>query len=120
MNGLLTRTELVLDPPEFTDGEYLDSDQNFFQIHVRGRVLLLAFGPSEHSVSTENFREPYTLEGTVRCFNQDLLEHNSIEEQLIFYCRSVKECGWRYSNPRTHQAGDLDEEYLVTLFSLLV
>ena len=36
-------------------------------------------------VSTEEFRIPYTLAGSVRAFNQELLDQDLIEEQADFF-----------------------------------
>lgn len=120
VNALATKASLTLDPEEFDEGLFLDSDQNFFQIHVRGRILLVTFGPPFENVSTENFREPYILEGTVRCFNQELLEHESIEEHKVFYCMNGAEAEWRYSKTLTYQTGPVDDGYLAAVFESLL
>ncbi len=120
VNALATKASLVLDPEEFDETMFLDSDQNFFQIHVRGRILLVTFGPPYENVSTENFREPYILEGTVRCFNQELLEHESIEEHQVFYCLNGPLKGWRYSKAHMYETGPVDEFYLASVFESLL
>ena len=120
VNALATKTSLELDPEEFDESMFLDSDQNFFQIHVRGRILLMTFGPPFETLSTENFKEPYILEGTVRCFNQELLEHESIEEHRAFYCMNGGSAVWRYSKPHTYQTGPIDEAYLASVFESLL
>ncbi len=125
VNALTKKASLVLDPEDFDESMFLDSDQNFFQIHVRGRILLVTFGPpmegvSFESVSTENFREPYILEGTARCFNQELLEHESIEEHQIFYCVEGTARGWRFLKAHTYQTGPVDETYLASVFESLL
>ena len=53
-------------------------------MNVRGRILQVAFEATVELVSTEDFRVPYTLHGSVRAFNQELLDKDIIEEQLIF------------------------------------
>jgi hypothetical protein len=120
VNALATKASLVLDPDEFEENMFLDSDQNFFQIHVRGRILLVTFGPPFENISTENFREPYILEGRVRCFNQELLEHESIDEHQIFYCLHGPSAGWRYSKIIAYQTGPVDDSYLASVFELLL
>jgi hypothetical protein len=120
VNALATKASLVLDPEEFDESMFLDSDQNFFQIHVRGRILLVTFGPPIETISTENFREPYILEGTVRCFNQELLEHESIEEHHVFYCVNGPAVSWRYSKMHTYQTGFVDDAYLASVFESLL
>ncbi len=119
VNALATKASLVLDPEEFAEEMFMDSDQNFFQIHVRGRILLVTFGPPFENVSTENFKDAYILEGSVRCFNQELLEHESIEEHQVFFCVEGA-LGWRYSKPHTYQTGPLDEAYLASVFESLL
>jgi hypothetical protein len=120
INSMTATAALVLDPEEFDETMFLDSDQNFFQIHVRGRILLATFGPPFEMISTENFREPYILEGAVRCFNQELLEHESIEEHQLFYCIDSPGDSWRYSKPHTYQTGLVDEDYLASVFESLM
>ena len=120
VNELATKASLTLDPEEFDESMFLDSEQNFFQIHVRGRILLVTFGPPLEVISTENYRDPYILEGTVRCFNQELLENESIEEHQMFYCIDCPLAGWRFSKPRTYQTGPIDETYLASVFESLL
>src|SRR5260370_38908107 len=120
VNAIVKTTGLVLDPPEFDESLFLDSDQNVLQINVRGRILMVSFGPTLLTVSTENFRDPYILEGAVRGFNQDLLEHNSIEEHSLFYCVDCTEAGWRYFKSRTYESGPVDDDYLISVFDLLL
>jgi hypothetical protein len=120
VNALATKASLVLDPEIFDEAMFIEADENFFQIHVRGRILLVTFGPPDENISTENFREPYILEGVVRCFNQELLEHESIEEHHVFYCMSGAALGWRFSKPHTYQIGPVDETYLTSVFESLL
>jgi hypothetical protein len=120
VNSFATSAGLSLDPEEFAPNQFVDSDQNFFQIHVRGRILLVTFGPPAEEISTENYRDPYILEGAVRCFNQELLEHESIEEHQLFYCIDCPAPGWRYSKLRTYQTGAVDESYLASVFESLL
>jgi hypothetical protein len=120
VNALTSKAALTLDPEEFDSSQFMDSDENCFQIHVRGRILLVTFGPPEEPVSTEDFPEPYVLHGTARCFNQDFLEHESIEEHRLFYCMDGRNPGWRYAMPRTYQSGPLDESYLASVFEMLL
>jgi len=63
---------------------------------------------------------PYTLEGTVRAFNQELLEKDLIEEQLIFYTLEGKQGMWRFFDARTYRSGPFDLEYLIALMEQLI
>jgi hypothetical protein len=109
LNRLTSKVELVL-----------DEAINIIQINVRGRILQVAFGATQELVSTEDFRVPYTLSGSVRAFNQDLLNKELIEEQLVFYTVEKSRNLWRYFDPRTYRSGTLDQEYLVSVMEQLI
>src|SRR5262249_55734769 len=111
---------LRLDPAVFTPDDYNDQGFNLFQINVRGRILQTEFQATAEVVSTEEFRIPYILEGTIRFFNQRLLEQDLIEEQMLFYCREKNRHLWRYFDARTYRTGPFDQEYLVSLMEQLV
>ena len=75
----------MLDPPDFGQEAFREEGRNLIQMNVRGRILQIEFGSTEELVSTEEFRIPYTMDGSVRAFNQDLLEKDIIEEKLLYY-----------------------------------
>jgi len=120
VNRALSRSELRLDPAVFTPDDYDDQRLNLFQINVRGRILQTQFRATPEMKSTEEFRIPYILEGAVRCFNQQLLEQDLIEEQLLFYCMEKNRSLWRYFDARTYRTGAFDQEYLVSLMEHLI
>lgn len=120
LNRLLAKGELVLDPHQFSDAAFQDDAMNLIQISVRGRILQVAFSATPELVSTEDFRVPYTLAGSVRAFNQELLEKEIIEEQLVFYTVEEDRKMWRFFDPRTYRSGTFDREYLVSVMEQLV
>jgi len=120
INGLLTRGEVILDPPEFADGVFDEHASNMIQINVRGRILQVEFKATAELVSTEDFRVPYTLEGFVRAFNQELLDKDIIEEQLIFYTLEKEQKMWRFFDARTYRSGPFDRGYLISLMEQLI
>ena len=120
VNRLLSRPEVRLDPPEFSDDNFQEDGVNLLQINVRGRILQLEFEATPELVSTEDFRIPYTLSGAARAFNQALLDKDLIEEQLIFYTLEKEKTMWRYFDARTYRSGELDQEYLVGLMEQLL
>lgn len=120
VNRLLTRDEVVLDPPEYADGAFREEAANMIQINVRGRILQVEFKTTPELVSTEDFRIPYTLEGFIRAFNQELLDKDIIEEQLIFYTLEKEKKMWRFFDPRTYRSGAFDQEYLISLMEQLL
>ncbi len=120
VNALTSEPFMNLDPPEFSGGHFLEDAQNLFQINVRGRILQVEFESAGQLASTENFRVPYTLQGATRCFNQDLLDHEIIEEELLFYCLEVPRPMWRFFDARTYRSGSFDRDYLVQLMERLV
>jgi hypothetical protein len=120
VNGLLSLGEVVLDPPEFGEGAFQEETANLIQMNVRGRILQVEFEATVELVSTEDFRIPYTLQGFVRAFNQELLDKDIIEEQLIFYTWEKQKKMWRFFDARTYRSGAFDEEYLIALMEQLI
>ncbi len=117
LNRLLRRGEVALDPGR---APFDENSANLIQINVRGRILQVAFEATPELICTEDFRIPYTLQGTVRAFNQDLLDKDLIEEQLIFYTVEKERRAWRFFDARTYRSGPFDQEYLVALMEQLV
>jgi hypothetical protein len=120
VNRLLARTEVSLDPPGYNAKSFQEDLPNLVQINVRGRILQVSFSATPELVSTEDFRVPYTLEGTVRAFNQELLDKDIIEEQLIFYTVEDDKKMWRCFDARTYRSGPFDQEYLIGLMEQLL
>jgi hypothetical protein len=90
------------------------------QINVRGRILQVEFKTTVELVSTEDFRIPYTVEGHIRAFNQELLDKHIIEEQLIFYTLEKERNMWRFFDARTYRSGPFDQSYLISLMEQLI
>jgi len=120
LNQLLSGPIVRLDPCELNPEGFHPDGINLFQIHVQGRILQAEFRPTGELVSTEDFRVPYTLEGTVRAFNQALLDKDLIEEQLLFYTLERERKMWRFFDARTYRTGPFDIEYLITLMEEIV
>jgi len=120
VNRLLAREEVVLDPRDFGEGAFREEGRNLIQINVRGRILQIEFGGTPELVSTEEFRIPYTMDGSVRAFNQELLDKDIIEEQLLYYTLEKEKKWWRFFDARTYRSGPFDQEYLVALMEQLI
>lgn len=120
LNRLTSKVDLMLDPDQYSEASFQEDAINLIQISVRGRILQVAFSATQELVSTEDFRVPYTLSGSVRAFNQDLLNKDLIEEQLVFYTVERARNMWRYFDPRTYRSGMLDQEYLVSVMEQLI
>jgi hypothetical protein len=120
LNGLLRRGMVVLDPPAFSEDNYRDESSNLIQMNVRGRILQVEFRATPELVSTEDFRIPYIVSGSVRAFNQILLEQDVIEEQLLFYTVEKRLRMWRFFDPRTYRSGPFDRDYLASLMEQLL
>jgi hypothetical protein len=120
LNRMLERSAVDLDPPAMSDSFFQEDAPNLIQINVRGRLLQVLFRATGEMVSTEDFRVPYTLEGTVRAFNQELLEKDLIEEQLIFFTVEKQKKMWRFFDARTYRSGPFDVEYLIALMEQLI
>ena len=120
LNQLLTYTELDFDPREYQPDSFQENGVNLFQINARGRIMQIKFEATPELVSTEDFRVPYILAGSVRCFNQQLLEQDLIEEQLVFYTVEKARHMWRFFDARTYRSGPFDVEYLISLMEQLI
>ena len=120
VNRLLARAAIELDPPDYGADSFQEDLVNLMQINVRGRILQVSFSATPELVSTEDFRVPYTLAGTVRAFNQELLDKDVIEEHLIFYTVENHKKMWRFFDARTYRSGPFDQEYLIGLMEQLL
>jgi hypothetical protein len=120
LNRLLEHTEVQLDPRTYGEEHFRDDTTTLIQINIRGRILQVSFRATPELVSTEDFRVPYTLEGTVRAFNQELLDKDLIEEQLIFFTLEHHKKMWRFFDARTYRSGPFDQEYLIGLMEQLL
>jgi len=120
LNSLLSQVEVTLDPADYPAETFREGGKVLFQINVRGRILQIEFEPTAELVSTEDFRVPYTLLGAVRCFNQELLDKDLIEEQLLFYCVEKHATLWRFFDARTYRTGPFNHDYLISLLEQLI
>jgi hypothetical protein len=120
VNRLLSRGEMILDPAVFPEEAFHEEGVHLLQINSRGRILQIEFAATPELVSTEDFRIPYTIQGSVRAFNQQLLEKDLVEEQLVFYTIEKDKKMWRFFDARTHRSGPFDQEYLIGLMEQLL
>jgi hypothetical protein len=120
LNRLLKRAELRLDPEVLSTDRVEPEVPTLIQIQVRGRILQVMFTATPGLSSTEDFRIPYIMEGTVRGFSQDMLDKELIEEQLLFYTLEARGNLWRYFDTRTYRSGPFDREYLPALMEKII
>jgi hypothetical protein len=120
VNRLLPRPMLELSPPAYSADAFRDPGSNVFQINVSGRIVHIEFQAADTPTSVEKFRIPYILEGSLRAFNQELLDMSVIPEQLVFCCLERNSLSWLCCNPRTQQAAPLDQKHLITVLDRLV
>jgi hypothetical protein len=120
VNALLPEVAVVLDPTSLAEDWFDDEAVNLIQINVRGRILQVELRATPELVSTEEFRVPYTIQGFVRAFNQQMLDKDLIEEQLIFFTLEKERNLWRFFDPRTYRSGPFDQEYLISLMEQLI
>jgi hypothetical protein len=116
----LKKTELKLDPPDFRLENFKEDSANLIQINAQGRLIQVEFEATVELVSTEDFRIPYTLEGAVRCFNQELLSQDVVKQHLLFYCLEKSGNLWRFFDERTYRSGPFNVDYLAGLMEAIV
>lgn len=105
LNRRLPEPALVLDPAQWVPENFHDSGPNLLQISLRGRLLQLEFEATDEAYSTEDFRQRYVLRGDVRSFNQNFLEHDTVDEQQIFDCPHEAGASWHFFDTRTYRTG---------------
>lgn len=120
VNKLVTSMSLELTPPAFSIEGMDDFTVQLIQINAAGRVVQLTFHSTPELESTEEIKLPYTLEGETRWYNQDLLDHDDVNDHQLFFCNDRGTYAWRYYDPRAHKMGIVDEEYLAALLEDLV
>jgi hypothetical protein len=103
LNQVLASPVVELSPDEYTDHWFHDPGVNVIQINLSGRLVQIAFEAPEGLTSTEKLKTPYTLEGGVRCYNQDLLERVAIPEMLLFCRVAGAVAEWVLVDPRTQR-----------------
>jgi hypothetical protein len=120
VNAILDDHVVMLDPPEFGAAAYNDDSPNLLQINIHGRILQVTFAATAELVSTEDFRIPYVLEGSVRAFNQEMLDKDLIEEQPLYYTMERNRNMWRYFETRTYHSGPFDRNYLISVMEQIL
>lgn len=120
VNALLLNIRIELTPEEFSPRSFHEAGPNLFQMNASGRIVQVIFAPTDLATSTEEFQTPYTLQGAVRRFNQELLEGLGIREHLLLFCLDKRANYWLYFDPKTHRKGPFDENYLIEVFQELL
>lgn len=120
LNERLTTPALLLDPPEFSTGCFRDAGPNLFQISLRGRLMMIEFAATEEPFSTDDFRRPYILRGSLRGLNQDLLDRHLVSEKHLFFCLSGETGYWHYLDTRSYRTGRLGADLLVAEMERLI
>jgi hypothetical protein len=120
LNALATKAQVSLDPENYGVDAFSEHNPNLFQVNARGRIIQIEFHATDVLISTEEFRIPYILQGEVRCFNQELLDRQSVEEQLLFYCLEKGGPLWRFFDARTYRSGPFDQSFLVSVMEQIV
>jgi len=114
INAKLSEPTVLLDPPTYSESDYIDTGINFFQINLRGRILQIQFARTTKLFESDDFRYEYVLRGAVRAFNQDLLDNSTVDEIMIFYCPRKDSAHWYFFDGRTYRTGRVGENYLIS------
>lgn len=119
LNSLMDQVRLDLAPIEYALHNFNENGPNLFQINLNGRLIQISFKPTDTPTSIDNYRIPYTLEGTVNSFNQQLLDRDDIRDQRLFFCLERSGNHWRYQEGNTGKQGVVDGDYLAGLLEKL-
>ncbi|MBK5294996.1 MAG: hypothetical protein JJE04_25385 [Acidobacteriia bacterium] len=120
INEKVRIVRLELSPVEFNAADFHETGANLIQLNAAGRVVQLSFRGTEPFVSSYEMKTPYTLEGSIHWFNQEMLERDEMKEHLLFFCLDRKANEWRYYDTRTHRTGAVDEGYLISLLEQII
>jgi hypothetical protein len=120
VNRLLTQAYLELAPPEYDAGSFREPGANLFQVSSQGRILQFSFEATPTAYSTEKFLIPYTLDGELRIFNQEMLERVEVQTTALFYCLEPHGQAWRHYDWRTNRSGLVDRDFLVSAMERLL
>lgn len=120
LNGFLTLQAAELTPALFPVQGFGAGPAHLVQINVNGRILQFTYQPTGELELSDEIRVPYTLEGTVRWFNQAMLDRDEVRDHRLFYCIDGKTTGWRYLDHTSRKLSAVNHEYLVSLLEQLV
>ncbi len=120
VNSRLPAPALVLDPAVFSPESFRDPGHNLIQINLRGRLLMLEFEGTGEPTSTDDFRKPYILHGSVRALNQDLLDRHLVSEKSIFYCPDGERGEWHFVDHRSYRSGRFTLDLLTAEMEKLI
>ena len=119
LNSKLPRSPLELSPPTYVPEMFRESDVNLIQVSSQGRQLQIVFQATPGRFSTENYPVPYILEGEVRTYNQQMLEHFEIRNQSLFYSLNDETAAWEFFDWRNPRTVPLTPDLLASLMQRL-
>ena len=119
MNSLTGQVKLDLAPAQFAPGQFQENGANLFQINLNGRLVQFTFRATESLVSTDTFPILKPLKGHVSSFNQQMIEHDEIRDQRLFYCLERGNNRWRYQEGANGRNGFVDSDYIAALLERL-
>jgi hypothetical protein len=120
VNRLLTPPVLEMAPSDFAPEMFRNSGANLIQLNAHGRIVQIAFESTRERFSTDKFLIPYTLEGEVRAYNQEMLERTQVRSHALFYCVKDSRKAWRYHDWASGRSGVFSQEQLVSLMERIV
>lgn len=120
LNDLLSNAVAVVTPDDFNIDGFEDRAMHLVQISINGRIVQLTYQPTAELESTEHIRIPYTLEGSVRWFNQEMIERDDVRDHGLYYCVNGDRGDWRFVDPVSRKLGPVTDEYLIGLLEQLI
>lgn len=115
VNSQLSGLVLELSPADYPTGAFRESGANLIQISGQGRIVQIAFESTRELFSTEKHLIPYTLEGEIRTYNEEMLKHFEIQSLGLFYCVEEERNVWRFADWLRNRHGVFSRELLANL-----
>jgi hypothetical protein len=119
LNSKLPRVPFELSPPAYVPEMFRDPDVNLMQVSAQGRQMQIVFQAPSGRFSTEKYAVPYILEGEIRSYNQQMLEHFEIRNQSLFYCLNNETAVWQFFDWKNPRAMPLNPNLLAAVMQQL-
>lgn len=119
LKSRLPHSPVELSPPVYTPEMFRERDLNILQVSSEGRQIQIVFQAITEGFSTEKYAVPYILEGEIRTYNQQMLEHFEIRNQSLFYCLNDGTAVWQFFDWRNPRPLPVDTNLLAGLMQRL-
>ncbi|MEZ5400813.1 MAG: hypothetical protein R2729_14165 [Bryobacteraceae bacterium] len=120
VNKISESVKLEVSPASFSVDGFGEGQVQLIQIGVNGRMIQFTFQSTPEMESTEEIRFPYTLEGSIRWFNQEMLERDEVKDHMLYYCMDRNAWAWRWFDFQSRKLELVTDDYLADRLEELI